>query len=143
MKTRGRHLLEMAPPRRVIFSTRSICHGFASVWQSMLLPGTMGYHRGTMGKIRLTQFMPKFWEKLQTCVQHRRDMKLGRKKSEPWLGKGVVNNPSKAWDIWYAVQCERSKVETNWVGANHHGPLLEVQVSVTLAPSLLFNHGRV
>ena len=32
-----------------------------------------------------------------------------RKKSEPWLGKGVVNNPSKAWDIWYAVQCERSK----------------------------------
>ena len=62
-----------------------------------------------MGKIRLTQFMPKVWEKLQTCVQDRRDMKLGRKKSEPWLGKGVVNNPSKAWDIWYAIQCERSK----------------------------------
>ena len=62
-----------------------------------------------MGKIRLTQFMPKVWEKLQTCVQHRRGGKLGRKKSELWLGKGVVNNPSKAWDIWYAVQCERSK----------------------------------
>jgi hypothetical protein len=71
-----------------------------------------------MGKIRLTQFMPKVWEKLQTCVQHRRGGNWG-KKSELWLGKGVVNNPSKAWDIWYAVQCERSKVKTNWVGANH------------------------
>ena len=30
VKTRRRHLLEMAPPRRVIFSTRSICHDASS-----------------------------------------------------------------------------------------------------------------
>ena len=105
VKTRRRHLLEMAPPRRVIFSTRSICHDASSRDHGGTIWGTIC---GTLGKIRLTQFMPKVWEKLQTCVQDRRDMKLGRKKSEPWLGKGVVNNPSKAWDIWYAVQCKRS-----------------------------------